>query len=91
MVRCYACPRESLNLNFIAGMINVRDGIGTNTRLSSIELKSYQTWTIPPGSASVIETIFPEQGSYMGIDHDICHMLKGAAIDLVATRTSTNK
>ena len=27
-----------------------------------------ETWWIPPGSASVIESTFPEAGLYVGVD-----------------------
>jgi hypothetical protein len=57
-----------LNLNFIADTINARDVLFANSNSHSTQLTSYQTWTIPLGSASVIEMVF--QGSYMGIDHD---------------------
>ena len=55
-----AGPRESLTLNFIAGLISLGS---TANNSSGTQPKSYQTWTIAPGSASVIETVFPERGS----------------------------
>lgn len=85
-----AGPRGPLNLNFIADTINARDVLFANNNSYSTQLKSYQTWTIPPGSASVIEIVFPLQGSYTGIDHDMGRLLKGAAFAVVATPTSTN-
>lgn len=85
-----AGPRESLNLNFIAGIISSVMGGSTANKSSSTQLNGYQTVTIAPGSASVIETIFPEQGSYIGIDHDMGRMLKGGAFAIMATPASTN-
>jgi nitrite reductase (NO-forming) len=46
--------------------------------------------TIPPGSAEEIEAIFPEQGSYVGNDHDIGRFLQGAGFVVLATDNSTS-
>lgn len=56
--------------------------------LSSIS-KVYEV-TIPPGSAEEIEAIFPEQGSYVGNDHDIGKFLQGAGFVVLATDSSTS-
>jgi nitrite reductase (NO-forming) len=56
--------------------------------LSSIS-KVYEV-TIPPGSAEEIEAIFPEQGSYVGNDHDIGRFLQGAGFVVLATDNSTS-
>ena len=52
-------------------------------------MKNDETWTIPPGSASVIEAIFPEEGLYVGVDHNMSHVLKGAAFAVLATADAT--
>ena len=44
-----------------------------------------ETWTIPPGSASVFEATFPEAGIYIGLDHNMNYALRGAAFAVVAT------
>lgn len=56
--------------------------------LSSIS-KVYEV-TIPPGSAEEIEAIFPEQGSYVGNDHDIGRFLQGAGFVVLATDNSAS-
>jgi nitrite reductase (NO-forming) len=56
--------------------------------ISSIS-KVYEV-TIPPGSAEEIEAIFPEQGSYVGNDHDIGRFLQGAGFVVLATDNSTS-
>ena len=56
--------------------------------LSSIS-KVYEV-AIPPGSAEEIEAIFPEQGSYVGNDHDIGRFLQGAGFVVLATDSSTS-
>ena len=48
-----------------------------------------ETWTIPPGSASVIETEFPEEGIYVGSDHDLGNLLKGGGFAVLAANNST--
>jgi nitrite reductase (NO-forming) len=48
-------------------------------------LPNDETWTIPPGSGSVIETVFPEEGVYVGLDHNMSHVLKGAAFAVQAS------
>jgi hypothetical protein len=64
------------------------DPIVTNTHpLSSIS-KVYEV-LIPPGSAEEIEALFPEQGSYVGNDHDIGRFLRGAGFVVLATNSST--
>jgi len=56
--------------------------------LSSIS-KVYEV-TIPPVSADEIEAIFPEQGSYVGNDHDIGRFLQGAGFVVLATDNSAS-
>ena len=44
---------------------------------------------IPPGSGSVIEAVFPSEGIYVGVDHAMNDVLKGAAFAVLATPEST--
>jgi nitrite reductase (NO-forming) len=48
-----------------------------------------ETWWIPPGSASVIESTFPEEGIYVGVDHAIKDVTKGGAFAVLAANNST--
>ena len=68
-------------------MIDVRDGslLGSYGQ----QLRHEETWTIPPGSASVIETTFPEAGMCTGIDHDLGRLIIGGAFNVLATDNST--
>jgi hypothetical protein len=50
-------------------MIDVRDGSIKNRY--GTRLKNDETWTIPPGSATVIEVVFPEEGVYVGVDYNM--------------------
>jgi hypothetical protein len=48
-----------------------------------------ETWWIPPGSASVIESTFPEAGVYVGVDHAMADVVKGGALAILAVDNST--
>jgi nitrite reductase (NO-forming) len=81
-------PNDYVAFHFISGMIDVRDGSIKNRY--GTQLKNDETWTIPPGSATVIEAMFPEEGIYVGVDHNMSHVLKGAAFAVVASNGSTD-
>ena len=83
-----AGPNDFVAFHFISGMIDVRDGSIKN-RLGT-QMKNDETWTIPPGSASVIEATFPEEGIYVGVDHAMNDVLKGAAFAVLATPDATD-
>jgi nitrite reductase (NO-forming) len=82
-----AGPNDGVAFHFISGMIDVRDGSirGTTNRPVTQE----ETWYIPVGSASVIEAVFPEEGIYVGVDHNMADVLKGGAFAVVATNGAT--
>jgi len=81
-------PNGYVAFHFIAGQMDVRDGSIKNRY--GTQLKNDETWTIPPGSATVIEAVFPEEGVYVGVDHNMSHVLKGAAFAVVADDGSTD-
>jgi nitrite reductase (NO-forming) len=97
-----AGPRGYVAFNFAGGMINVKsssvNNSATNTNTSTpsmatdygIQLKTYETAGIPPGDGVVIETVYPEQGVYVGNDHDIGRFMMGAGFVVIATNNSTN-
>jgi nitrite reductase (NO-forming) len=80
-------PNDYVAFHFIAGMMDVRDGSvrGNYDRV----WKQDETYTIPPGSATVIEATFPEEGLYVGVDHNMNHVVRGAAFAVLATKDST--
>ena len=81
-------PNDGVAFHFISGMLNaVRDGSVLN-RLGATLLND-ETWWIPAGSGSVIETTFPEEGVYVGVDHAMNDVYKGAALAVIANNTST--
>ena len=80
-------PNGYVAFHFISGQMDVRDGSIKNRY--GTQMKNDETWTIPPGSATVIEAVFPEEGIYVGVDHNMSHVLKGAAFAVQATNDST--
>jgi nitrite reductase (NO-forming) len=83
-----AGPNDYVAFHFISGMIDVRDG--SLTSRYGTQMKNDETWTIPPGSGSVIEAVFPEEGIYVGVDHAMNDVLKGAAFAVLATPDATD-
>jgi nitrite reductase (NO-forming) len=77
------------NPNNYADNNSTTNSIITNAHPLSFVSKVYEV-TIPPGSAEEIEAIFPEQGSYVGNDHDIGRFLQGAGLVVLATNNSTS-
>jgi nitrite reductase (NO-forming) len=80
-------PSDDVAFHFISGMISVHDGSVQN-RYGTQDLND-ETWNIPPGSASVIEAVFPTEGLYVGVDHAMVDVLKGGAFAVLATPDST--
>jgi nitrite reductase (NO-forming) len=82
-------PNEGTSFHFISGQITVRDGQSQDGTDYGTQDVSDETWWIPPGSASVIESTFPEAGIYVGVDHNMNHVVRGAALAVVAADNST--
>jgi nitrite reductase (NO-forming) len=80
-------PSDDVAFHFISGMLSVHDGSVMN-RYGTQDLND-ETWNIPPGSGSVIEAVFPTEGLYVGVDHAMNDVLKGAAFAVLATPDST--
>ena len=84
-----AGPNDGVSFHFISGMINVKDGSNTANNALGTQLRNDETWWIPPGSGSVIESTFPDPGIYVGVDHSMKDVVKGAALAVVAAQNST--
>jgi len=80
-------PSDDVAFHIISGIISVHDGSVQN-RYGTQDLND-ETWNIPPGSASVIEAVFPTEGLYVGVDHAMNDVLKGGAFAVLATPDST--
>jgi hypothetical protein len=65
----------------------VHDGFIKN-RLGTQVLDD-ETYWVPAGQASVIESVFPEEGIYVGVDHEMTDVVKGGAIAVLAANNST--
>jgi hypothetical protein len=48
------------------------------------KIKRGQYLQNPPGSGAIIETAFPEEGSYFGNDHDLSSILYGSGFAVSA-------
>jgi nitrite reductase (NO-forming) len=83
-------PNEGVAFHFISGQITVRDGSNPAEDDYGTQLIDDETWWIPPGSASVIESTFPEAGIYVGVDHNMNHVVRGAALGVIADGNSTD-
>jgi len=84
-----AGPRNDVAFHFMSSKINVSDGSITGDNYLQ-QLPNGQTWSIPVGSAAIIETTFPEEGVYVGIDHDFGRMLVGGMFAVLATSNATD-
>ena len=82
-----AGPRDYLAFNFAGGLIN-NNSITSQNHSGGFESKIYET-TIAPGSGASIEVVFPEEGTYLGNDHDIGHLLIGGGFVVLATNNSS--
>ena len=84
-----AGPNDFLSFHFIGGIITVRDGTDSaGSDYGTID-QNDDTWTIPPGSASVIESVFPDPGLYVGVTHSLVGVVKGGAFAVLAADNST--
>jgi nitrite reductase (NO-forming) len=82
-------PNDGVSFHFISGMLSVRDGSNEANNGFGTQDINDETWWIPPGSASVIESTFPEAGVYVGVDHAMADVVKGGALAVVAADNST--
>ena len=81
-------PADDVAFHFISGIINVHDGSVKNRY--GTQVLNDETWNIPPGSGSVIEVTFPDEGIYVGVDHAMDDVLKGGAFAVLATPNATD-
>jgi FtsP/CotA-like multicopper oxidase with cupredoxin domain len=82
-------PNDGVAFHFISGQQDVRDGFNAEGNSYGVVSMNDEAWWVPPGSSSVIETIFPEEGIYVGVDHNMADVVKGGAIAILATPNAT--
>jgi len=80
-------PNDGVAFHFISGIISVHDGSVMNRY--GTQVLNDETWWVPPGSGSVIEAVFPDEGIYVGVDHAMNDVLKGGAFAVLATPDSS--
>jgi nitrite reductase (NO-forming) len=80
-------PNEGVAFHFIGGIITVRDGSAGND-YGTVD-QNDDTWWIGPGTGSVIESVFPSPGLYVGVGHAMNNVLKGGAFAVLAADNST--
>lgn len=83
-------PNDGIAFHFISGQLDVRDGYNVDANdFGTVDLND-ETWWIPPGSSSVIESTFPDEGVYVAVDHAMDDVVKGAAFAVLATPNATD-
>nr|ACY24491.1 copper-containing nitrite reductase [uncultured crenarchaeote 29d5] len=82
-------PNDGVSFHFISGILSVKDGSNTANNGFGTQDINDETWWIPPGSGSVIESTFPEGGVYVGVDHAMADVVKGGAFAVLAVENST--
>jgi plastocyanin len=80
-------PSDDIGFHMISGILSAHDGSVQNRY--GTQVLNDEVWIIPPGSGSVIEITFPEEGIYVGLDHAMNDVLKGGAFAVLATPEST--
>ena len=85
-------PNSGVSFHFISGQMTVRDGTSADGKDYGTQDIRDETWWVPPGSASVFEATFPASPlPYVGVDHNMNHVVKGAAFAVVSDANSTDK
>jgi len=75
-------PNNFLAWHFIAGQMDVRDGSTPKKLMTPVA--NEETWTVPPGSSSTTDSVFPSAGIYVGITHKLNDVVKGGAFAVLA-------
>ena len=75
-------PNNFLAWHFIGGQMDVRDGSDPEELMTPVA--NEETWTVPPGSSSTTDTVFPSVGPYVGVTHKLNDVVKGGAFVVVA-------
>jgi hypothetical protein len=82
-----AGANDGVGFHFIGGYQTAKFGF-VKDRLLTQDSNDQTNW-IPPGAGIVVESTFPEAGVYVGVDHNMNHVVKGAAFAVLATANAT--
>jgi len=75
-------PNNFLAWHFIGGQMDVRDGSTPKELMTPVA--NEENWTVPPGSSSTTDTVFPSVGPYIGLTHKLNDVVKGGAFAVIA-------
>jgi nitrite reductase (NO-forming) len=84
-----AGPNDGVAFHFIGGYQSAKYGFVNGTQQLLTQDQNDQVNWIPPAGGQVIESTFPQPGVYVGVDHNMNHVLKGAAFAVLAVNNST--
>lgn len=80
-------PNDGVGFHFIGGYQTSLFGT-VKDRILTQDPNDCCVW-IGPGDGVVVESTFPEPGVYVGVDHNMNHVVKGAAFAVLATANAT--
>jgi nitrite reductase (NO-forming) len=84
-----AGPNDGTAFHFIGGYQSAKFGFVNGTQRLLTQDQNDQTNWIPVGGGMVIESTFPQPGVYVGVDHNMNHVLKGGAFAVLAVNNAT--
>jgi nitrite reductase (NO-forming) len=84
-----AGPNDGVSFHFIGGYQSAKYGYANGTQRLLTQDQNDQVNWIPVSGGQVIESTFPLPGVYVGVDHNMNHVLKGAAFAVLAVNNST--
>jgi nitrite reductase (NO-forming) len=84
-----AGPNDGVAFHFIGGYQSAKYGFVNGTQRLLTQDQNDQVNWIPPAGGQVIESTFPQAGVYVGVDHNMNHVIKGAAFAVVAVKNAT--
>jgi len=82
-------PNDPVAFHFIGGYQTAKFGFVNGTQRLLTQDPNDQNNLILPGTGIVVESTFPQAGVYVGVDHNMNHVLKGGAFAVLAVNNST--
>jgi nitrite reductase (NO-forming) len=82
-------PNDGVAFHFIGGYQSAKFGFVNGTQRLLTQDQNDQTNWIPPGAGITVESTFPQPGVYVGVDHNMNHVLKGGAFAVLAVNNAT--
>ena len=91
MINVLYPPSSPSNQHMVDGMQHNNSSIYVNSTGSADRVDwSRYLISIPPGSGTIVETAFPEEGVYFGNDHDLASILYGSGFVVYAADTGSS-